>query len=58
MVGSLERVAGSSGNLGELRKDPGHSSADHIGLSVVVVDKASNCRCNALAGLRRPSEPK
>jgi len=56
LVGSLERrVAGGSGNLGELRRDPGHNSADHNGLSV---DKASNRRCNALVGLRRPGEPK
>ena len=53
MVGSLECVGCSSGNLGELRRDPGH--ADHNGLSV---DKASNRRCNALVGLRRASEPK
>ena len=55
MVGILERVVGSSGNLGESRKDPRSSSADRIGLSV---DKASNRRCNALVGLRRASETK
>jgi len=55
LVETLEHVPGSSGNPGELRRDSRHSSAGHIGLSV---DKASNRRCNALAGLRRASEPK
>jgi hypothetical protein len=55
LFGTLDRLAGSSGNPGELRKDPGCSSADRNGLSV---DKASNRRCNAFVGLRRASEPK